>query len=233
MFLAALLLVTVPLGVHAPAGLAGHWEGHIDIPEHELGMTLDIAKNARGAWEGSITILLSSSVDVPLDDIVADGPTVRFTAALPQKTTFEATLSPDASRVSGMVSNMDGRVPFSVERKGEPGVKLPPPSSTLTKAFEGRWEGTLESGGRTRHVVLTLCGAADGTAVGMLVSVEKGLEIPVTTVTITGNELSLESRAVSGTFRGTLAAGERIAGEWIERDVRLPLTFRRAAVPKQ
>ena len=233
MFLAAFLLVTFPLGVQVAAGPAGHWEGKIRIPEHELGMTLDLARTSAGAWIGSMSILLSTSTDVPLGDMSVDGSAVRFTATLPEKTVFEATLSTDASHVSGMVSNLEGRVPFDLERKGEAEVKVPPPSTPLPKAFEGRGEGTLESGGKTRHVSLTLSQAADGTALGTLVSVEKGLEIPVTTVTITGNELGLECRAVSGTYRGTLGAGESIAGEWAESDVRLPLTFRRAAVSKK
>jgi hypothetical protein len=71
--------------------------------------------------------------------------------------------------------------------------------------------------------------APDGTARAVLISVDKGnAEIPVTTVTLTGRQVELEARAVGGTYRGTLGANGEIAGEWIEKTVRLPLTFKKA-----
>jgi len=114
-------------------------------------------------------------------------------------------------------------------------VKVPPPSSRLTKEFEGAWEGTLEVGGKIKRIGLKLSPANDRTAMATLLTevemrgVEEQMEIPVTTVTLKGKELSLDARAVSGTYRGTLGAGGEIAGEWAQGPDRLPLTFKRAA----
>ncbi len=107
-------------------------------------------------------------------------------------------------------------------------MKVPPPSSALSKDFAGSWEGTLESNGRVRHVGLKLSAAADGTAMATLIALDKGnLEIPVSTVTIRGKQLDLESRAISGVYHGTLGADGAIAGEWLEAGNHLALTFKR------
>jgi hypothetical protein len=214
----------------AVAGPAGHWEGKIQMPEREMAFAVDLAPGAAGAWTGSLSV---HGMDVPLTNITVKDGIVRFTAALPGTTSFEGTLSADAASLNGKVSNVEGAVPFELARKGDANVKLPPASSVLTKDFEGTWQGSVERDGRIMRLVLKLSAAPDGTARGLLVSVDKGnMEIPVTTVTLDARQLQLDVRAVAGSYRGTLDAGGAIAGEWTEKTIRLPLTFTRAAAAK-
>ena len=73
-------------------------------------------------------------------------------------------------------------------------------------------------------------GAWLGNAEPSVVVVDAGdPEIPVTTVTLHGKELTLDVRSISGSYRGTLAASGEIIGEWSERTQKVPLTFKRAA----
>lgn len=214
------------LGARIASLPAGRWEGIIRIPERELGITLDLAKTAAGIWIGSISVPLSTSIDVPLGNISIEGTTVRFTAALPAAALFDGTVS-DSEAMSGTVSSVDGRAPFELVRKGAPRVAVPPPSTALPRAFSGAWEGTLERGERVIKVAVMLSSAPDGAATGVLVAM--GTEIPLSTVAIAGADVRFESRAVSGTYVGTLGPNGAIAGEWAERSVRAPLILRRAA----
>ncbi len=230
-----LVLLTAGLIVLGAVGRAqtapkatGHWQGKIEIPDHELAITVDIARSPKGVWIGSMSVLGATAVDVPLSSITVEDTAVRFTASLPEHVSFDGHLSADASSLSGTAANAAGEAPFQLTRDGEANVKVPPPSSALSKEFEGTWEGTLDSGGKVRRIGLKLSPAADGTATAILIAVEQGnLEIPVTTVTIKDKQLQLEARAVSGTYRGTLGASGDIAGEWAQGRNRLPLTFKR------
>jgi hypothetical protein len=213
-----------------PAGkAAGHWQGEIQIPEKPLGITVDLATNASGAWIGSMSVVGSTSIDVPLTEISVEGAAVRFTAGLPGRTSFVGELSADGSALTGKVANAQGSVPFHVSRSGEAAVKLPPPSTPLTKDFAGDWEGVLEAGGKSLRVDLKLSAGADGKAAGTLVSVDQGnTEIPISTVSIKGKELRFESRAVSGKYQGTLGPAGEIDGQWSQGPSQLPLKFKRA-----
>ena len=213
---------------------AAHWQGEIQIPEKPLAITVDMAKTASGAWIGSMTVVGSTSVDVPLSDISVEGPAVRFTAPLPGRTSFTGDLSPDANTLAGKVANAQGQVGFHLARAGEPAVKLPPPSTPLTRDFEGTWEGSLDANGKSLRVLVKLATAPDGRATGTLVSVDQGsMEIPISTVTIKGKELHLEARAGSGTYQGTLGASGEITGEWTQGPGRLPLILKRACGERQ
>jgi hypothetical protein len=209
---------------------AGHWQGKIQIPDHELGVTVDLARNPKGAWIGSMSITGSTSIDVPLSSITVEGAAVRFAANLPQPASFDGRVSPDGSSLSGKASNADGEAPFQLTRNGEPNVVVPPPSSAMSKEFEGAWEGVLDAGGKTRRIGLKLAAAADGTAEATLIAVDQGsMEIPVTTVTIKDKQLKLEVRTVSGTYSGALGGSGEITGEWAQGPGRFPLTFKRVS----
>jgi hypothetical protein len=209
---------------------AGHWEGKIDIPEHPLGMTLDLARDTKGAWIGTMTIAGTTSVDVPLTSLKIDDSTVHFAARLPEETGFVVHLANGV--FSGTATNPQGSAPVQLTRSGEAKVNLPAPSSPLSKPFAGEWVGSLPVQGKEIRIGLKLAPAADGTAVATLVSLDQGnAEIPVHTVTIDDHKLALESRSVSGKYSGTLGANGEIAGEWSQGQRTVPLTFKRAAAP--
>src|SRR5262245_11827767 len=230
MYLAVLLLVSLlSYGAQLAADPSGHWEGKLQVPEHEMAVTLELARTATGGWIGSMSIPISTSIDVPLGEILVERNSIRFRATLPGRSTWQGIVSADGTTLSGRASNGDGEAPFQLTRTGPASVKVPPPSSPLMKEFEGAWEGSLDANGSVTRIVMQLSAATDGTAVAMLTSATgaKSLEIPASTVTISGKELFLESRAVSGTYRGTLGADGTISGEWTQKAIHLPLTFKR------
>src|SRR5262245_42608877 len=99
-FVAAIALSSAaPL--RAQTDPTGHWEGKIHIPNRELGLAVDLTKDASGAWIGSLTIPGTTTVDVPLATVTVTAGAVRFTAALPGATTFEGVLSADAASLDG------------------------------------------------------------------------------------------------------------------------------------
>jgi hypothetical protein len=199
------------------------------MPNGELGMAVDLARDAEGLWIGSMSLAGTSAKDVPLRGLTVAGTTVEFKADLPDAAVFEGSLSEDDENLSGKASNALGAVPFQLTRGGVANVSVPPPNSVLPNEFRGVWEGALAAGGKTLRIRLKLAPAASGLATAVLTSVDQGnTDIPVTSVTIQGQELQVEVRAVSGMYRGALGAGGEIAGEWRQTSERLPLTFKRA-----
>ena len=231
-FLVSLALAASPSLAQTTSGQpsaapAGHWEGKIDVPDHPMSMTMDVAKDSKGAWIGTMTVVGTSSVDVPLSPLTVDASAVRFGARLPEEADFAGHLANGS--INGTATNTQGSAPFQLTRSGDAKLNLPAPSSALTKDFAGEWLGTTEIQGKTIHLGLKLASAPDGTATATLISVDQGnTEVPIHTVTIHDKSLAFESRSVSGKFNGTLGADGAITGDWVQGQRTLPLTFRRA-----
>ena len=233
--LASSLMLAAAASAQTAPKAAGHWEGKINIPEREFSIAVDLAPGGKGAagqkWIGSMSVIGSTSVDVPLDALVVDGDSVKFAAQLPTRATFEGKLSADGNTIAGTATNPQGDAPFSMTRSGEAKVKIPAASSPLTKEFEGLWQGTLEVGGGNQlRLGMKLSRGENGAAIGTLISYSQGnAEIPVSTVTLKGKEVNLDVRAVSGGYRGTLGDNGEITGEWSQGGGTAPLTFKRPA----
>jgi hypothetical protein len=227
---AALLIVSSSAHAQSAALPSGHWEGTLHMPNMDLPMTLEVATIPSGAWIGSMSLPGTTSIDVPVGSVVVHGAHVQFTATLPGAAAFDGTLSADGDRLAGEASNAQGAVPFELKRNGAAHVKIPTPSSQLPPAFAGAWQGTLDANGQSLRIGLTLAAGPDGVASATLVSVDQGNEqIPASTVTVRGNELVFEVRAVSGTYRGILGEKGEIAGTWTQGPGEFALTFSRAS----
>lgn len=231
--LGGLALASLSASAQPASNASGHWEGTLQAPNQQIGITVDLAKNDTGLWTGSLSIPQANALDIPIEKISVEEPAVHFVVSgFPGSPLFEGKLSDDGGSLAGTATARDAPIPFQLKRTGNANVKLPPPASALSKDFEGAWEGTLDAGGTQLRLVLNLKPAADGTATGTLTSVDQGnQQIPVTTVSISDKQLKLEVRAVAGTFVGTLEASGEIAGNWTQGPNSLPLTFKRASTP--
>jgi hypothetical protein len=211
-------------------GPAAHWEGEIQTPERELRITLDLAKNSKGEWMGSFSIPSMDIIDAPLTGISVKDTSVRFGLGL-SSISFDGTLSQDSTGLAGTATSEKGPAPFQLKRNGEANVKLPPPSTPLSKNFEGAWEGTLDGPSGQLRAVLKLARASDGVATGTLISVDQGgQEFPITTITQTQNQLQFEIRVIRAKYTGMLDdSGAEITGEYALPGLNLPLVFKRPA----
>ncbi|HYO84290.1 MAG TPA: hypothetical protein VES20_22990 [Bryobacteraceae bacterium] len=211
------------------AALAGHYEGKLQAPNRELDVTFDLYQDAGKAWAGHITIVPGPR-EVPLKEIKAGTDSVSFTVDAPNPPRFEGKFDPAAKSIKGTISGGQASAPFEVKRTGDGKPVVVVESSKLTKEFEGRWEGTLETGGPSLRVVLTIAPDAKGNASATLVSVDQGGQsIPVTAIIISGSELSFEVKLVNGSYKGKLNEPKtEITGAWVQQGNSLPLTLKRA-----
>jgi CubicO group peptidase (beta-lactamase class C family) len=108
------LLATTPSAFAQPAGLAGHWEGVIELPGQKLGINLDF-RQEEGAWKGDISIPLQNAKDIPLINIQLEEAAATFEIqGVPGTPTFKGTLAGD--RIAGDFTQGGATFPFSVER---------------------------------------------------------------------------------------------------------------------
>jgi hypothetical protein len=212
-----------------PAG-AGHWEGAIQVPDHELKIVVDLEQSPKGDWTGAIGIPDQALKDFPLSKVTVKGASVAFVMnGVPGDPAFDGELSASGKGIKGNFSQGGAVLTFELKWVSEPSVKEPAKSTLIAKEFEGAWEGTLSlPDGNKLRLLLKLANGAGGAAAGTLTSLDqRDVELPVSTITQKGSAITLEVSVISGKFAGDLK-GDELAGTWTQGPDSLRLTFKRA-----
>jgi hypothetical protein len=61
----------------AQTGPAGHWEGSIQLPDREIKIALDLARDDKGVWTGAFSQITQNVRNVPASDLKPDGESVK------------------------------------------------------------------------------------------------------------------------------------------------------------
>jgi hypothetical protein len=208
----------------AAATADGRWQGAADIPGQPLHMVVDLARNASGAWSGSVIVPALGLDGIPLDHIVATrdgiafdlGEALRVAAYGPARITLKIS-KPDAA--SGTFEQGGHVANVSLHRVGAAQVEEPPRSTAIGPDLVAHWTGSFELGGYPRQVTIELARGGDGRARAKFTVVGKKVtDIPVDRVMQRGDFVRIESDATqvsyegrvvpqAGEIRGTIAIG--------------------------
>jgi CubicO group peptidase (beta-lactamase class C family) len=108
------LLVAGIAAADSTAGIAGRWEGAIEIPGAKLEGQIDLQSSDDG-WTGMISIPAQNARDLPLTDITVDGTTVGFSIeGVPGDPTFKGALEGDV--LAGEFTQGGQTFPFRLSR---------------------------------------------------------------------------------------------------------------------
>jgi len=233
LLVAALLLVpSSSLLAQTPVDPTGHWEGAIQVSGMEVRVEVDLVKNGKGELAGTFGQPSEQLMGLPLTNFAVDGRSVSFQikGGAPGDRAFKGAVSADGTSMSGdYASHQVGTAPFALTRTGAPKVDATPRSLAVGKELEGTWNGTLDANGMQIRLILTMANQPDGTAIGSVVNVDEGLELPVTSITHEASSLTLDVKAVGGSISAALNPDGELVGTFTKGTASMPLTFKRAA----
>ena len=232
--LLAVLFLLPPL-LHAQPAVdpSGHWEGVIQVPNKDVKVEIDLAKNTKGALAGTFANADEGLKGIPLSTIAVEGRTVTFELkAGSGGGTFRGQIPADGQSMSGDFVTAEGNhsLPFSLTRTGEARIAPAPKSAPIGKELEGTWNGALTLGEKQMRLVLKMANQPDGTAAGTIRSLDgSNVEIPVG-MQQKASSVTVDVVSVGASFVATLNdKGTELAGTWTQGKTVLPLTFRREA----
>jgi hypothetical protein len=205
---------------------SGRWQGSLKVPgAPDITVYFDVTKDAKGSWIGSFSMPEIGVTDIPVDQLSVAEAKVHF--VVPSVGAFDGALSSDGHELSGSFGDPKTKSPLAMKRTGPPQVKLPEPSTPLTKEAEGTWHGTLTSGNLKIRMQLKLTRASNGTGTGGLINVDQGTrEATLTGVQQKDKSIDFEILPLAVRYHGTLE-GSKITGQWTQMSRSAPLNFER------
>jgi hypothetical protein len=206
---------------------SGHWEGTVEVPDMPVQVEIDLTRGSNGELSGSFT-QTGRLNGLPLANLAIDhwSLTFQIKGSPAGERLFKGDVSDDGQLMTGKFAQAGYSIPFALKRTGDARVEAAPKSAPISNALEGAWSGTLEINGAVRQLVLTLANHPDGTSTGSILNVEEGLEFPLSAIAQTGSNVTLDIKAVAGSYSGALNdGGSEISGTLKQGSATLPLTF--------
>jgi hypothetical protein len=213
--------------------ISGRWQGQAQVPGRPLALTVDLARNASGAWIGSIIVPELNIKGTPLTDISGDPDRVAFAIkgngdSGAGQMTFAGKLDSGQS-IDGDFSVGGNTAKFALRKVGAASVDLPLTGTALDKAFEGTWVGEYVFSDVPRHVTMTFSNSAGGTASAKFVIVgKKTTDVPVDLVRQDAAIVIVQSSQYQMTYEGRLRKETgQITGTFTQGPFELPLNLHR------
>jgi len=215
----------------AEDAVAGRWEGSVQIPDRELTLIVDLARNGHGSWSGSFIVPELNLKGALLTEIAVQDSSASFVikTARGLQATFKGKLNAEGT-LAGDFVEAGNTAPFVLKKTGPPQVETPPQSTPISKELEGEWKGEYELYGYPRHVTIKLVNRdADGAAAEFVIVGKKTNNLPVDLVTQEGDLLTIDSHEIGISYEGRFEeATNEIKGTFIQGAIELPLVLRRA-----
>lgn len=219
-FLRACAFLTGALAVLAQ-DIAGDWKGTLSAGGAELRVVVHITKAADGGFTATFDSVDQGAKGIPVGPVtVADG-TMRFASAAINGN-YEGKLSADATTVDGTWTQGQP-IPLVLKRGPKVEARKPGKPSDI----DGDWLGTLDAGGGKLRLVFHIVNMEDGLSATMD-SVDQGAkDIPVSSISRTGDKLKLEIKVAGIAYEGTIAKDRSaIEGTFMQGGGNIPLVLK-------
>ncbi len=206
----------------------GHWEGTLAMNKSEIGISLDLLKNAESKWVASMGLPSENLTGLVVMDVNINDRSVKFTAVELRMAKFDLTLGSDGI-MKGMISSPQGPVPIELRRTGEAKVELIPASPAVSKELEGDWEGSLQAPNQAFRVLFHFRNQTDNTIEATIDTPDtNAMGLPLNDVKQTGQKVEFGIRVAHARFQGTLnQEGTEIVGQFGHGENQMPLTLRK------
>jgi hypothetical protein len=211
----------------AQPGPAGHWEGTFTVNSREIRLSLDLAKDAKSEWTGSMGLPADNMTGLVVMNIAVSGDSVKFTAVELGMAKFDLTLAGD--KLKGTVATPQGAMPVDFQRTGDAKVELIPASPAVSKELEGDWEGDLQTPARAFKILLHFKNRPDQTVAATIDTPDSGgMNLPLNNVKQTGDKVEFGIKIAHSTFQGTLnPEATQLTGQWTHEAGAMPITLKK------
>ncbi len=227
-FCGACLILFFAALVSAQTNPEGHWEGALSVENREIGLSLDLARNAKSEWIGSMGVPSEKMTGLVVMNIAVEDKSVKFVAVEIQMAKVDLTMAPDG-KMKGVLSGPQGPVPIEFKRTGEAKVELIPASPAVSKDLEGDWEGSLQTPGRVFRIIIHLKNQPDNTVAATIDTPDtNGFGLPLNNVVQNGKNVEFGIKIAHARFQGILnQESTEIAGQFGHERDSAPLTLRK------
>jgi pimeloyl-ACP methyl ester carboxylesterase len=210
-----------------PAGVAGEWEGALQVGEAQLRLVLHLSGQKAGELHARLDSPDQAVYGLEATSAIHEQSNLRFEVAS-VGAFFEGKVSADGRTISGTWKQSGSVFPLVFHRQSASAAGRRP--ANAISPLEGTWQGAFENGNMRFRLQLHVAHDAGKNLSGTLDSLDQGAnDLPVTKMSEKNGAVHFEIALVSGSYDGTLnAARNAISGKWTQNQDTVALDFTRS-----
>jgi hypothetical protein len=190
--------------LYGQTGPAGHWAGAFTADGREIGVSLDLARNAKAEWIASMGVPSQNATGLVVKDLAVRGNSVKFMAVELQMARLDLVLA-DGKLAGTITGPRGGSIPIEFKRTGEANVQLPATSPAVSKDLEGDWTGTLKTPGPELQIEVHFKNQPDDTVLATIdIPAQNAMGMPINDVKQAGDKVEFGLKIAHASFQGTL-----------------------------
>jgi|GEM_PF-1717209 len=213
----------------APAAIQpaiiGDWSGTLTVGPAQLRLVLHLT----AAKDGSLTATLDSidqgANGIPVTSATLTGSKLSLTVDAVHGT-YEGTVNKDASEIAG-TWNQGQPLELNFKR-GQPQAAASAPKPAAPSDIDGTWQGSLDTPKGTLRILFKIVNMDTGLTATMQSPDQTPVWLPTTSVTRSGNKLTIDMKAFGASFEGQInAAKDSIDGSFTQ-GMSIPLVLKKS-----
>ena len=222
-----LMLIALALAALAPLGraqvqIAGDWQGTLNAGGAQLRLVLHITAGKDGAFAATLDSVDQGAMAIPVTSVKLKGSKLSLTVDAVHGT-YEGTVNKDGSEIDGTWSQGQS-LELNFKRAAPQAEAKPAAPSDI----DGSWLGALDLGAMKLRIVFKIVNTATGLTASVQSPDQSPAWIPVTSVTRSGDAITIAMNPLGATFEGKIAADlSSIKGTFTQHGNALPLTIKR------
>ncbi|HTV14293.1 MAG TPA: hypothetical protein VME68_06235 [Acidobacteriaceae bacterium] len=193
------------------ASLAGEWKGtlmgqlplvlHLEVdPQGALKATMDSPSQGANGLAGDNVKLTGASLSLDIPSVGGN---------------YVGTVAAGGKSITGTWTQQGHSLALEWTFAGTAAQAAAAQAAVQPSPIEGDWAGALHAGGQTLRVVFHFKAAPDGILCSFDSLDQNSHGIPCGDVKVSGKRVSLDAKAVNGTYSGSLRSdGNHIDGTW-------------------
>ena len=222
-----LMLIALALAALAPLGraqvqIAGDWQGTLNAGGAQLRLVLHITAGKDGAFAATLDSVDQGAMAIPVTSVKLKGSKLSLTVDAVHGT-YEGTVNKEGSEIDGIWSQGQS-LELNFKRTAPQAEAKPAAPSDI----DGSWLGALDLGAMKLRIVFKIVNTATGLTASVQSPDQSPAWIPVTSVTRSGDAITIAMNPLGATFEGKIAADlSSIKGTFTQHGNALPLTIKR------
>jgi hypothetical protein len=221
------ILLTLVVLTQPAADPSGHWQGKVQTPAGQMPIEVDLARNAKGEWTGTINLPDEQLKGLPLQSVELKGNKIGLNARRDQP--MEGEISVDGKSIEGTLNTAEGGAPFVLTRTGDAVIAPAVTSDPIARDLEGLWNASLMTREGELQLALNLANQPDGKGMARIINITQGGLILPARFVQNASTVTLEITVLPLSFTGSLNAGRNeLTGTIKQGSTSVPLTFKKA-----